>query len=294
MTKCKAINQSFLLLFIGLISMPIQAKVKTETVFTYRELWSSATNTFNHQLLLLSLEKTTPKYGPFKMYYIPHTLKMNAKRARAEVKKNQYPNFIIPMGNHNLKHKDFSYAPFPIRFNLRGFRFFMSKQNPDDHPMLDLLTLHTLSIIQTAGCICTDILRFNGFTKVSEVAFSNLIKMVSTNRVDGLFTSLNIFSENLAEDLFIDPNIVLRYHNPIFFSSSIENKAATERIYEGLTLAHQDGSYLALLDDFYLANLKKANINKREIINLENPYLKNLDPRYQAWADKAKLYLSKL
>ena len=278
--------------FICITLMPLLSTANDETVFTYRE--PSSPTSFYHRLLVLVLEKTIPKYGPFKINYIPRSINMNSQRARASIKENLYQNFILPMGGSRMAtNAEFSYAPFPLRFNLNGYLFFVSKKNSDDHPMLDLSTIRPLSIIQTAGCVCIDILRFNGFTNISEVAYAKRIKMVSAGRVDGVLINMLIFSSGVEDGLFINSDIVLRFHNPIFFTSSLENKSAIDRIYEGLTLAYQDGSYLALLDDKYVKKLKKANIKQRKIINLENPFIKQLDPRYQGWLEKSQQYMSK-
>ncbi|WP_353517747.1 hypothetical protein [Thalassotalea sp. SU-HH00458] len=285
---------SFLL--CGLLSVLLSINVKASnevTVFSYPYVANNQGiyKSYNHQLLLLALEKTVKTHGPFSMNYIQY--QMNEKRRRIEALKNTHPNFIISIVGDKNTFSQFAYSPFPNDLGLLGFRFLLHHKDNSGHFSHEttLEQLQPLDVVQGEGWFDSDVLRMNGFHSVMEVPSRSIGQMISFKRADLYFSSLVDVDKSRGGEVIVNPNVMLFYLSPRFFVSAKKNSAAIERIYTGLTLAYQDGSLEQLMDNTFLEKLKKFKILNRKVLELENKNLEGLDQRYFLWRGASKSYI---
>lgn len=134
------------------------------------------------------------------------------------------------------------------------------------------------------------ILRANGVLVVTSPTYDGLFKMLDGRRFDYFpRTPLEIWDEQAinAETLEVEPRIALHYYQDSYYMVNRANKALAEVIRQGLEKAIADGSFDRLFDQFYGERLRRAQLDKRLVIELKNPLLTPSTPlnRPELWYD---------
>ena len=262
-----------------------------ETIVSFRHQHAVEKH-YQHSALILALEKTVSSHGTFTMKYIKEP--MNDRRARAEILKNNFPNFVMAMAGSAEKFIRFSYAPFPIELGLLGYRLPMHhKSNLSTFSKIKTLNeLKSLRVVQGEGWHDSQILKDNGFTAVSEVNSKRFGKMLTSNRVDLFFSSLSDINYHLSDTIVLNKKFAIFYSSPRFYIANKNNTAIIERIYKGLTLAFNDGSLLELMDKNFAPELLKLDASNRVIFRLKSEHIKTIDNRYFEWLNKLDPYVN--
>lgn len=242
---------------------------------------------YDISLLRLALEKTIATHGPYQLNIYPG---VNSTRAFKLIETDKYSNFIAKGSANKSQLAKFSYANFPVDLGIVGYRvFFVSPFAVKRLKKVQTLDqLKTFSIGQGIGWLDNQILKFHGFDVITASSFEGLFKMVSRGRFD-LFPrgSNELLGEYIAHahinSLLLDEQFILYYPLPRFFFSSKKNKAATQRIEEGLILAYEDHSLQNLWYEKYGASIDFINIKNRTIFKLENPFIKGIDTSYEKY-----------
>lgn len=258
-----------------------EAVAAIEVTYRAAESRLDRRNDYTVAVLRLALEKTRQEYGDFVMHPAPS---MNTTRARQEIQKGHYPNFIVK----------FSYDPALEQLGLRRGRF---------EPDLDITSyrvcftaqprLATLAQVQTLtllrhfshgqgnGWQDVGILRDNGF-EVTEIGqYESLFKMVASGRFDLFCRGVNeAWSEWMAhaqvKQLALEPTILLYYPLPRFFYVNPRDAQLLERVDLGLQRAFDDGSLIRLWWQYYGPELQSAGLASRHLFYLENPAIWSL------------------
>ncbi|MFC4654911.1 substrate-binding periplasmic protein [Rheinheimera marina] len=113
----------------------------------------------------------------------------------------------------------------------------------------------------------------NGLRVVSSTNYQLLFEMLKHGRFDYFSRGVNEVWGELAlhsDDLIIADNIMLFYQHPVYFFVSKHRPDLAAVLEQGLAKATEDGSYRALFDRYYADTLKKANLNNRTMIFLNN------------------------
>ncbi|MGN7612418.1 hypothetical protein ACQZV8_10070 [Magnetococcales bacterium HHB-1] len=242
---------------------------------------------YHIELLVLALDKTVGKYGPYRLVAAPA---MNAARSMASVKMNLYPNFMVNEAVTAQKLKEYGYVPFPILRGIVGYRvFFVSpKARIKLNKSTTLAQLKTLTIGQGIGWLDVDLLKHNGFNVVVANNYEGLFKMVASSRID-LFArgigevmgEYDIFK--ISGDLYLDDSLAIFYPMPRYFFTHKSNRKAIERVTEGLMMAYNDGSLIRLWEKHHSESIARVNLSKRTIFKLENPFLADVDKSYEKY-----------
>ncbi len=272
---------------------PLVNYSRAETIVSFSNKYAVEKH-YQHSALILALEKTIPTHGTYTMNYVKEP--MNAKRAKVEIKKGNYPNLIASSVGNTAEFEQFSYAPFPLELGLLGYRLPIHHINNAAvySTFNSIEQLNALRILQGVGWFDSKILKENGFSQVIEVKDEVFGKMLLADRVDLYFSSLSDINTHLSDTIVLNKSFVLYYHSPRFYIASKKNSAIIERIYHGLTLAFNDGSLEKLLNDYFSKALLNIDLKKTKVIKLENSRIKNIDERYFQWVkkiDRANPYL---
>ncbi len=280
-------------LFVQLIAFfclaqTADAHSPTPTIFTYRvpEAYVSSTPSYEASLLKLALDKTLKEYGPYDLQAAP---KINVSRSVQSIKANTFPNYFASLGyNENYgSPDDISYVRFPIDLGLLSYRTcFAPQSNLEQLAKINTLEeLKKLSIGQGRGWVDGSILKYNGFNVVEIEPYPNLFKMVAAHRLDLFCRGANEVKEEFerwgqTEGLGYDRHLLIYYPMPIFFYTNSKNKEAIARVTKGLKRAYKDGSLQALWREHHAASVDFAELEKRTLFRLENPFTKSIDFDY--------------
>jgi hypothetical protein len=237
---------------------------------------------YSTELLRLALEKTRKEYGDFTLRPIPPR---NYARALKAAVDDTYPNLMIETSYEQTltHHAKLDFINFPMDLGVLGYRvcFINPKLKASGKKIASLEDLRQYTFAHGVGWADTIIFRHNGL-KVQEVDnYDGMFLMVIGGRVDFFCRGANeILGEmeqfSQLKELTIDEQFLLVYPLPRFFYLNGKNKLAKKRIELGLQRAYADGSLQALWKTHYQPSLALVNLDKRQIIELENPLLDNL------------------
>ncbi|WP_037940824.1 hypothetical protein [Sulfurospirillum arcachonense] len=259
------------------------------TIFTYipKADKDDARTKYNIALLKLALEKTIPNYGPYKLVPSP---RMNHGRADKVTLDNNFENFVHKSAVTEKRLSQFAYVSFPVDRGIIGYRvFFVSPKAKEELKKVTTLEeLKKFTILQGTSWLDTDILRHYGFNVFEVHSYKGMFKMVAKNRVD-LFPrgASEILDEYEAykniQNLDLDKALVLYYPLPKFFFMNKKNKKGIERLKKGLFMAYKDGSFMKLWNQYHKKSIDFVNLKKRKIIQIDNPFIKHIDPSYKKY-----------
>lgn len=278
--------------FFLMLLFVLPAGLRAETMIYTTRAPESSTDTrfsFNNELLKLALEKTKSEYGDYSIAFAPP---MNSARALAELKKNTYPNFVLLTTFHNSFIDDgLDYTRIPVDMGVTGYRIcFVSPEAKTAVANVKTLDeLKKFSIGQGAGWIDSEILRYNNFAEVVDVAlFESLFRMVAVSRVDLFCRGINELEPELKahpdlKDLDYDRTFAISYPLPRFGIFNKKNCKALDRMTKGLLLAYQDGSFQKLWTTHYDKALAFADLKHRKIFYLKTPNIDLIDFDYQMY-----------
>jgi hypothetical protein len=261
-------------------------------LFTYKST-NIKENNYTKELLELSLEKTISEYGSYK---INITGAENQTQKRALSVMNQSPELkLVFMKAYDDMYKEFSnitYIPFPTDLNIAGYRVCLS--SPAKKELLRNIKsrsdLMSLRIVQSTAWADAHILSANGLTTVLADP-AQIYKFAAYGRADLLCIPANHIDKAMEngkfkEGLVLNESFALYYPMPRFLFINSTNKREAERITKGLAQAYKDQSMQTLWGKYFSSSIKQAQLGKRLIIPLKNPFLTTLSVDYEQYIYK--------
>jgi hypothetical protein len=90
-----------------------------------------------------------------------------------------------------------------------------------------------------------------------------------------------------ADTLVVEPHVAVHYHQDAYFMVNRKNTRLAQDIHDGLERAILDGSFDKLFQQYFGARIRKAQLEKRTVIELQNPLLspETLSIRPELWYD---------
>ena len=122
----------------------------------------------------------------------------------------------------------------------------------------------------------TKIFQANGISVITAPASEGLFKMLEAKRFDYLPRDpLAIWEEqeNNADELAVEPHLALHYYQDSFFMVNRKNTRLAQVIHDGLERAIRDGSFDKLFQQYFGEQIRKAHLETRTVIELQNPLL---------------------
>jgi len=239
------------------------------------------------QLLKLALSKMGPEYR-VELADVP----MNQERQILELEVGRAID-VAPMPSSAQREARLLAVYIPINRGVLGWRLGLIRKG-DAARLADVNTLDDLKRVRIAQGMFwpdTDILRANGIPVITGPTYEGLFKMIAGSRFDYFPRSvMEIWNEQAsnADALEVEPRIALHY--PYYASYFMLNKGNTrlaEIIRQGLEKALADGSADRLFDQHHGESLRRAQLDKRVIIELNNPLVTPATPvnRPELWYD---------
>ncbi len=169
----------------------------------------------------------------------------------------------------------------PILKGLLGHRIFIIRKG-DEERFAGIQTREDLNqFVAGQGTFWGDtkVLQHAQLPTQTTIKYENHFPMLEGGRFDYFPRAVHepwIEVENHADlNLTIDSNVMLVYPYAMWFFVNKDNQALHDKLYRGFEMAIEDGSY----DELFFNNpmiksaLEKAELGKRIVFRLENPYM---------------------
>lgn len=252
------------------------------------EITSNERVLYEVEALQLALEKTRAEYGPYELRGIPP---MNRARTIAALHNNIYPNLILQMSYEDdlAEQEKLAHIPFPLDRGALSFRicFMRDELKTKVRNITRSEQLKQYTFGTGIGWADTKILRYNHLQVIEANSVVNLFRMTKAGRVDFFCRGPSEYHyEHQHESslgLTSDSQMALYYPLPKFFFTHKDNQAVLARIKRGLELAYKDGSFNKLWYKRHHQGLTEAQLQKRNLVKMENPLIKRLSRDYETY-----------
>ncbi|NRF71151.1 transporter substrate-binding domain-containing protein [Aquincola sp. S2] len=242
---------------------------------------------YARELLKLALSKVGPDYR------VEHAESpMNQERQILELEAGRTID-VAPMPSSAEREARLLAVYIPINRGVLGLRLGLVRKGDAAQfaGVNSLDDVKRLRLAQGQYWPDTEILRANGIPVIIGPSYEGLFKMLVGNRFDYFPRSvLEIWNEQAsnADALEVEPRIALYYpYYTAYFMLNKGNTRLSEIIRQGLEKAIADGSADRLFDQHFGERLRRAQLDKRVIIELKNPLVTPGTPvnRPELWYD---------
>jgi len=224
------------------------------------------------QLLKLGLSKTGTDY---RIELAP--VSMNQERQILELEMGRTID-VAPIPSSAEREERLLPIRIPIQKGVLGWRLGLIRKG-DQARFAGIASLDDLKRVRLAqgqDWPDTMILRGNGIDVITAPKYEGLFKMLDSERFDYFPRSVNEIWDELdshAGSLEVESRIALHYYYDAYFMVNKKNTVLAENLRQGLEKAVADGSFDRLFDQYHGERLRKAQLDKRTVIELGNPLL---------------------
>ncbi|MBE0484894.1 transporter substrate-binding domain-containing protein [Marinobacter sp.] len=229
-------------------------------------------------LVELALTKT-PEYGS---YELVRSEELSQGRALKELANNH--NRLVDIANVATSAEREAFLnpiPLPVDGGLLGFRVCLVLPKNltlfEDITNIDELKAKDIRIGQGTHWPDTPILEANGISVITHTRYEILFGMLRNERFEcfarGIGEVLYDIEFNQADDLVIEPNLLIAYPMPSYLFVAPNDQETAHRLQLGMERAIQDGSFAVYLKTWFGRAVTELGLERRRILTLENPYL---------------------
>jgi len=248
---------------------------------------------YHYELLDSLLERTVARYGPYVME--PYTEPISSARGWQEGLRGELLNVLFSDVGHRIIDEGMIPIPYPVDKGLLGYRIcFIVKQDQARIDRIDSIDeLRSLTVGQGRDWGDVKIFEYNRIPIDSTSTYESLFAMLARGRFDLFPRGATEIQQEMAAygpkypDLAIDQHLLIRYPFPQFFYVSKSAPRLAARLRDGFEQMIRDGSFDALFDRHFGKSLRDLRLDRRVIIDLENPFLPSWVPldRKELWVD---------
>jgi ABC-type amino acid transport substrate-binding protein len=248
-------------------------------------------------LLREVLERTRAQAGAFEL--ITSDSPMNSARALAELLNSKGKINILARVTSNALEQQLLPIRIPIERGLRGYRLFLIRadQQARFRAVTDLAGLQKFTFGQGKTWLDIDVLEGAGLRVEASSSYDSLFPMLLVGRFDAfprgldeIYPEYEVRHPSLPE-LAIEQNLLLYYPMPRYFfvRRDAEGEQLAHRIEAGLEMMVRDGSLKALFWRFHGDSIRRARLDRRTLLRLQNPQVPAATPlgRTELWFDPA-------
>lgn len=248
---------------------------------------------YHFELLDAVLDKTVPEFGPYREEAF--TAPMSVAREHEEALLGNLINLSISDAGHKELDEGMIPVPFPIDKGLLGYRVsLISIHNQAKVAGVSgLEDLRKLVIGQGVNWGDVAIYEHNAIRVETAMDYNSLFPMLLHGRFDLFPRGVTEAPQELAAygvqypELAIDEHLLIKYRYAQFFYVSKSAPRLAERLLAGLEQMAKDGSFDALFAEHFAKSLAGLHLDRRVVIELENPFLPAWVPfnRGELWFD---------
>lgn len=267
-----------------LIVVIMSASAAAQTVVTYPASQSPHDTRFDDlkEILHMALQKTEHDYGPFVLR--ESEAWMNEARYLFELRTGRMLD-VVWSSTSEQRESDLLPIRIPLRKGILGYR--ISLIHKDNQAKIDAVRtlddLSRLTLVQGIGWGDVDIYRANGI-QVYATGYESLFMLVNANRADLFPRGIGeVYDEYEARksaqpNMVVEENLVIYYPWPYYFFTNRKNTALAERIETGLRRMIADGEMDEIFWRYNGDDIRRANLAKRRVIEIENHLLPAATP----------------
>ncbi|WP_123884173.1 MULTISPECIES: amino acid ABC transporter substrate-binding protein [Shewanella] len=238
---------------------------------------------YTTELIELSLKKTQPLYGDYRIQQSHNP--MARDRVLRQLIKGQTINAFVAATNSEWESKTIPIR-IPIFKGLLSYRLLLinAKDQYKFNKIIDAEQLKQLQAGLKPQWTTTLLMQANNFPIVKGNTYKGLFAMLSRGRFDYFPRGINeIFVEfdknhDQFPNIVIEANLVIYLPSPSYLFISQTHPRLADRISTGLEMMVIDGSFDEIFYRYHSENIKKAKLENRRVINIENTWLPPLTP----------------
>lgn len=236
-------------------------------------------NEYFISLLHLVVKETTEEFGPLSISH--SSLVANQGRVIHLLVKNT-PGIHLLWTMTNLKRESLLLPiRIPLTKGLLSHRVCIIRKEDRDKfkgiKSIDEFNKKEYKIGSGHDWPDTNILRQGGFRVHTSSSYNSLFRMLRSQRFDCFARGVNEPWKEIVihkdKDLIVDEHLAIVYRAPIYYFVNKNNKTLANRIEKGLLKIIRSGKFQSLFEKHHSELLRKAKLNKRNVIFLENPSL---------------------
>ncbi|QDQ25585.1 amino acid ABC transporter substrate-binding protein [Chitinimonas arctica] len=280
-------SMRFVLALFASVHLAAATPASDEVIYPAPEGINDVRHEDKLELLKGALEHTRKQYGGYTMR--PAGIVMN--KARQQVTLASGKDLTLGWGSTSLDmEKDFLPIRICLRKGLGGFRIALiaeGRQGEFDK-VRSLDDLKKFIVGQGNGWAGNELLTAAGLNVVTS-NYDSLFRMLAIRRIDlfprGLSEAFSEYEANrtAVPNLAIEQSFLIRYDNPYYFFVAKENTRLAQRIEQGLRAMIKDGSFDEIFWRYNGEWIRRANVNERRVLHLQNSEL----PPQTPLADKS-------
>jgi len=232
------------------------------------------------QLLQLAVSKAGTEYRIQRAQ-----VAMNQERAVLEIEAGRTID-IAPLPISVEREARLLPIRIPIYKGAMGWRLGLIRKG-DEELLARVHTLQDLKgvrLAQGAEWPDTKILQANGISVITAPTYEGLFKMLEGKRFDYFPRDpMEIWDElaDHADTLVVEPHLALHYYYDAYFMVNRKNTRLAQDVRDGLQRAILDGSFDKLFQQYFGDGIRKAHLETRTVIELQNPLLSADTPSNQ-------------
>jgi len=235
---------------------------------------------YHWEILRTALEKTTAKWGPFRM--VPSE-RMTEQRQTFELMHHTGKLTVMYLSTTPDFERNLVPIHIPVDKNLGGYCVFLIRkgEQPRFDNVASLDDLRKFSYGLGLGWIDVGILRANRFNVVTGSDYDGLFDMLVNKRFDIFLRAavevLDEYDQRKARlpELDIEKNIVFYYPLPMYFwfPKTDEGRRLAARAEEGMRMMIADGTYDRIFDKYQRWKIERLRLKERRIFRIDNPFV---------------------
>lgn len=245
----------------------------------------------------IRLLETCAKHLSGTISFSPSKLRMQQGRA---LKLLEQKNSIIDVA-WTLTSTEREQKLLPIRIpidrGLIGWRLLLIHQDQLDrfNSITSLEQLAQLRAGQGHDWPDTPILRHNQLNVAINHSYAGLFEMLKHKYIDYFPRSLMEIraeeQQHAAAGITIEPQLLLHYPAALYFFVSPHKPQLAQQLHQCLNTMIANGELQALFNEYFLQDIKQANLHQRRVFTLSNPLLPPATPLQQPelWFSPAEI-----
>ncbi len=229
-------------------------------------------------LMRLALEKTEKEYGPF----ILQASKTIATESRTIERLINLDEITVAWLDTTIGiEKKLLPIFIPIQKGIVGYRLLLIHRS-NAHHFENISNIEQLRRYKNGlghTWVNKEVMEKNNLPYQSAPNYEGLFKMLVAKRFDYFSRGvIEIFQEfeqrkQMMPELLIEPNIALYYDKPSYLFVSKQKPIYAERLYKGLIILIEDGTFDKIFCQFNGEAIKKSRLSERHIIKLKSQLL---------------------
>ena len=234
-------------------------------------------------LLEIALENTEKTDGPFQLSR--STTSMMRSAAIENLSKGLGVDVMWIMTSHE-REETLLPVRIPLLKGMLGYRAFIIREMDQGkfNSINNIADLRKFTAVQGDFWSDTRILEANGLPVTGVKSYESMFFLLSKGRYDYFPRGINEIWKEIElhrdNNLAVEERIILQYDSPMYFFVSKDNAELADRLFRGLSVALEDGSFdkYFFRDPIIMETFNKTKLKSRKIIRLENPYLPKETP----------------